>query len=51
MAASYTGGQMKEVVFFENRTSVSLSGDSVRVFFLEENTFEPLRVVKESAKP
>ena len=46
MAASYTGGQMNEAVFFENADFVVLSGDTVRVFFLHGNSFAPLRPAK-----
>lgn len=51
MAASYTGGKLTEVAFFENNASVTLTGDTVRVFFLHGNSFAPLRPVKPSTKP
>ena len=51
MAASYTDGKQTEVAFFRNNTSVTLTGDTVKVFFLQENSFAPLRPVKPSTKP
>ena len=50
-ATRITAGNIEEVAFVKNNTSVSLSGDTVKVFFLKESSFEPLRVAKESAKP
>ena len=51
MVASYTGGKLTKVAFFENNVYVTLTGDTVRAFFLHGNSFAPLRPVKPSAKP
>ena len=51
MAASYTGGKLTEVVYFKNNASVTLTGDTVKVFFLQGNSFAPLRGCASSTKP
>lgn len=47
MAAAYQDGRMTEAVVFGNQASVTLSGDTVKVFFLKDGSYAPIREAME----